>query len=159
MEFPPNKQVLHALLKGLIGADVALLLLSIPLGIFEGMVTESMLNEIGKTTNFTDTEQLTAAIWIMILVVLLPAAIASWIGLFRLKNWARWVYLAAICSVFLLSIPMGCFQYDVCWGLSQAILDLEGPIKGLILGIVFLSPLAVEFRTETEESGNQQHQT
>jgi len=147
MELPPKKQTLHAFLKGLIGADVALMLLAIPLGMLEGLMTESTLNEIGKTTNFTDSEMLSASIWVMLLVVLLPAIVASWIGLFQLRNWARWVYLIAICSGYLLAIPMGCFEYEVCWGMSRAIIELAGPIEGLILGIAFLSPLASDFQS------------
>ena len=152
MELPPNKQTLHAFLKALIGAEIALGLLSIPLAVFEGMMTESVLNEIGQTTNFTDSEMLSAAFGIMFLVVLLPALIASWIGLFKLRNWARWVYLIVLCSGCLLAIPMGCFTYEVTWGLSTAIMDLMGPIEGIILGISFLSPLAQEFTSAKQQS-------
>ena len=147
MELPPNKQTLHAFLKGLIGAEVALALLAFPLGMLEGLMTESALNEMGQTSNFTDSEMLTASIWIMLLVVLLPAIIVSWIGLSKLKNWARWVYLITSCSGYLIAIPMGCFEYDVCWGLSRAIMDLAGPVEGGILGIAFLSPLASDFQS------------
>ena len=68
-------------------------------------MAESVLNEIGHTTNFTDSEMLTASIWIMLLV-LLPAIIVSWIGLFKLKNWARWVYLITSCSGYLIAISI-----------------------------------------------------
>jgi len=88
----------------------------------------------------------------MFLVVLLPALVASWIGLFKLRNWSRWVYLFAMCAGYLLAIPIGCFQYDVSWGLSSAIFDLAGPIEGLVLGIAFLSPLAKEFTSAKHES-------
>ena len=145
MELPPNKLTLHAFLKGLLVAEIALAVLSIPLAFLEGMMTESMLNEVGMTTNYTDSEMLTGAFALMFLIVLLPAIIASWIGLFKLRNWARWVYLGVTCIAHLLAIPMGCFEYDVYWGLSRAIVDFIGPVEGLIIGISFLSPLAAEF--------------
>jgi len=140
MELPPNKGTLHAILKGLIGAEIALFLISIPLAIVEGMMTESMLNEVGMTTNFTDAEMLSAAFALMVLVVLLPAIIASWIG------------LLVLCSGYLLAIPIGCFEYEFYWGLSKAIVDLRGPVEGLILGISFLSPLARDFTAAKDRS-------
>ena len=152
MELPPNKQTLHAFLKALIGAEIALGLLAIPLMFFQTMMTESAFNEIGQTTNVSDSEMLSFAFGIMFLVVLLPAIIASWIGLFKLRNWARWVYLIVLCSGCLLAIPMGCFTYEVTWGLSTAIMDLMGPIEGIILGISFLSPLAQEFTSAKQQS-------
>ena len=55
------------------------------------------------------------------------------------------VYLGVTGIAHLLAIPMGCFEYDVYWGVSRAIVDLIGPVEGLIIGICFLSPLADKF--------------
>ena len=146
MELPPNKQTLHAILKGLIGAEIALGLISIPLLIFESVLVESMLTEAGMTQNISDSQMFSYSIAIMLLVVLLPMLIASWIGLFRLRAWSRWMYLGTVMSFYLLAIPLGCFEYQYHWGLSLAIMDFADPVTGIILGVIFLSPLAADFQ-------------
>ena len=81
-----------------------------------------------------------------VFLILIPAQIVAWVGMFRSRSWARWLYLALVivtnCIVILLSIS----DFSMQWGLVTSVEDLGSYCAGAILALAFLSPMAKLFR-------------
>jgi len=52
----------------------------------------------------------------------------------------------------LLTVFVGCFQWDYRWGLVTALEAINSVVAGIILAICFLSPLAAGFAGEKESN-------
>lgn len=146
MKLPPNETTLVTILRGLLIAEIVITVLAIPLLLFSGAIVESVLQDAGFNSEASDAEMVVVAFSCMFFVVIVPALIVSWIGLFNFWNWARWLYLGANVVGSLLAIPISVFDFSFQWGLPTAILDLAAPISGAIVAIVFLSPVAHRFQ-------------
>ena len=151
IQLPPSKSLQRSIFSSLLIADILLCFLALPIGFWQGSIYSSWLAESGLEVETTDIEMLVGALWIMLLVVMLPATIVAWVGLFQYRNWARWLYLLLMLAGNLLAIPLGCFDYSFQWGVLTAIVDLMGPVEGALVAIVFFSPLAAEFSTDNTD--------
>ena len=81
---------------------------------------------------------------VMILAVpLLGGLIVSWIGLWRLWGPARWIYLFTFCGGMLIEALGGPWIYS---GPGAALSTLLSANNGVVLALVFLTPLATAFR-------------
>ena len=102
----------------------------------------------------TELEQSEAATWdyivgvasVLFLVLAIPAQIIAWVGLFQLKNWARWLHLALFGIGVCISILTGIADFSMKWSLVYAVSDLAYFSTGAILALAFLSPLEKQFR-------------
>lgn len=148
MQFPPNKTTLTSIFKGLLIADIALLVLLVPL-VF---IDDAVCTERGYVLEPTDADTFLMGIYAVMFVVIFPALVACWVGLFKFKNWSRWIYLAIVVGVRLVEVPLGCLSFSLMWNLTAAILDFNGPIAGAVVAVTFLSPLATEFQKGQDKS-------
>ena len=149
-KLPPSNSFLRSLFQSLLIADISLTPLALPIAFWQNSLSESWLDQAGLEMEMTGVEMFIAALGIMLLVVILPSVIVAWVGMFRYRNWARWLYLFLIVAGYLLAIPMACFDYSLQWGLLTAIEDLVSPVQGALVAIAFLSPLASDFSTGVE---------
>ena len=152
MKFPPDKQSLALILRGLLVFEITSRVIVLGIGIFESIVADQTFTEMGIVPEFSDLEMFSSAVLAVALVILFPMAIASWIGLYLQKNWARWLYLLSLVLTHLLSIFVGFFTWTYRWGLVEGLESISGTATGLILAICFLSPLATEFVSGSENS-------
>ena len=150
MKFPPNNSSLATLLRGMLIFEISFAVIVVGIGFFETYLEGQFWAELGLTEEISNSEMFAFAISVVAMVVLLPATIASWIGLFQHRNWARWLYLAVTSFSILLVVFIGCFQWNYRWGLVTAFESISSVVGGIILAICFLSPLAADFGGEPE---------
>lgn len=70
---------------------------------------------------------------------------AGWIGLWKMKRWARAVYTTAW-GLGLLTLPL--LGPSVAHGLEYALGDVATLVAGMILSLIWFSPLAERFRQQ-----------
>jgi len=150
MKLPPSNASLTSLLRILLIFEIVYGVIVLAIGFIESYIEGQFWAEIGLNEEISNSEMFAFAIAAVALVVLLPVTIASWIGLFQQRNWARWLYLAVSASSILLGVFVGCFQWNYRWGLVTGLEASSGVVTGIILAICFLSPLAVGFTSEEE---------
>ncbi len=146
MQLPPNEPTLVTILRGLLIAEIVILVVAIPLILVSGAMAEAALQERGLADEVSDAEMVVAAFSCMFFVVIVPALIVSWIGLFKFWSWSRWLYLATNAIGSLVEIPIGFLDFSFQWGLPNVFLGLGQLVTGAILAIVFLTPLANRFQ-------------
>ena len=146
MQFPPNKKTLTTIFKGLLIAEISIAAMTIPILWIESQI----IQDRGLVIDDPDFNVFVSAIYALLFLIMLPVAITSWVGLFRFRNWARWLYAGLFVFANLIFIPISCFQLSVNWGLTMFISDLSSYITGAILAVIMLSPLAIEFRNPTQ---------
>src|SRR5215203_602419 len=79
---------------------------------------------------------------VLVLVIALPllaALVTSWIGLWRLWRPARWLYVLVLVGGLLAEVLMGT---TVVSGVGAAISTLESIVDGMIVALVYLTPLS-----------------
>ncbi|HEY8900619.1 MAG TPA: hypothetical protein VIM61_09425 [Chthoniobacterales bacterium] len=74
--------------------------------------------------------------------------LASYIGLFFWKNWARYLYLVLGVIAYFLSPFLGDQVYS---GVAFTLYDLSTAIFGFILALLFFSPLVTRFTPKAEQ--------
>ena len=147
MKLPPDKDSLATMLRCLLIFEIVSAVLCLPIGIAADQMGEQTLLEAGLVS--PEVNMFVAAMYIVMIVILLPVAIASWVGLFRLKNWDRWLYLAGLVIGTLLNLFTSCFTWTYSWDLVGALFSITSLVEGFIVAICFLSPLATEFERPT----------
>ncbi len=80
----------------------------------------------------------------------IAANIVAWVGLFRYRVWARWLYLGVHLSMRAIALPFAILDHSPTWSLISLVENFGSLIQGAIMAIVFLSPIANRF-----VSGNQ----
>ena len=151
MKFPPSNASLTSLLRGLLIFEIVYGAIVVGIGFFESYIEGMFWAEMGLSQESGSSDMFILAIVAVSLVVVLPATIASWVGLFQHRNWARWLYLAVTAFTLLLVVFVGCFQWSYRWGLVTALESIGSVVGGTILAICFLSPLAASFGGEPED--------
>ena len=145
MKFPPNNSGLATLLRCLLIFEIVFTVISIGISVVSYSVGEQMLIEAGLVS--PEVNMVAMAVFVVAAVVLLPMAIASWVGLFQHKNLGRWLYLASLAISLLMLVFVGCFSWSYVWDLVPALDAITKLTSGLIVSICFLSPLASEFES------------
>ena len=151
MKLPPSNASLTSLLRGLLIFEIVYGAIVVGIGFFESYIEGMFWAEMGLSQEPGSSDMFILAIMAVSLVVVLPATIASWVGLFQHRNWARWLYLAVTAFTLLLVVFVGCFQWNYRWGLVTALESIGSVVGGTILAICFLSPLAASFGGEPED--------
>lgn len=75
-------------------------------------------------------------------VIAIIMALASFVGLMLFKSWSRYVYSIGFSVVFLLYPIIGISVYS---GISQIFYDLSMVLSGIIIGLIYTSPLSEHF--------------
>lgn len=142
MQIPPSKNTIAKIFKSLLIAEIAIAAFILPISIIEA----SIIEQRGLIIETEDPNLFLSGISILLMIVMLAALITSWVGLFRFRRWARWLYLGTLLVANIVFIPFSCFDLSVHWGLSLSVSDISCYITGSILAIIFLSPLADQFQ-------------
>jgi ribosomal protein L37AE/L43A len=143
MQLPPNKITIARIFRGLLIAEIAIVAFQLPVFFIEN----SIIVERGLIIEEEAPNIFLAGILFLLFVILVAVLITSWIGLFKYRNWARWLYAGALLFGSIVFVPYSCFDISVHWGLSTSVSEIGSYITGSILAIIFLSPLAAEFQT------------
>ena len=149
MKFPPDKTSLATLLRCLLIFEIVFGVIGAGVSMFVGAMGEQILTDAGLAS--PEANLFPFALFAVGFVVLLPMAIASWVGLFQHKNWGRWLYLISLVASHLLLVFTGCFNWTYCWDLVYALDSIAKLNNGVILAICFLSPLASEFEASSNK--------
>ena len=168
-QFQPDGRMLHQYFSGLLIAQIILSFVLVPVIIFgQTMLDNSMdasAEASAETTNSemmdasaeasaetTNSEMMIAVFYLVFLLVLIPATIASWIGLFLYKNWGRWLYFAMTVFSTLLNLSISIFDFSATWGFVSSLLEIDCMLTGAILVMIFLTQLANRFNKPIEAS-------
>lgn len=143
--FPPDNNTLHQYFTGLVIAEIALIVLTLPVMLFSDMMTETATEDSIGASEASAPEMAIAFFAVLLLIVYIPAVIASWVGLFNYKAWGRWLYLATTVFEYVLFLPLSIFDLSWTWGLESSLHELASTISGAILTIAYLTPLANRF--------------
>ena len=142
MQFPPSKNVIARIFKGLLIAEIAIVAFQFQLLFIENSIIEHQ----GLIIESDDSNIFLSAMLFLMFVVILAALVTSWVGLFRYRRWARWLYAGTLLAAIATFVPSSCFDLSVNWGFSSSVSDIGSYITGSLLTIMFLTPLADEFR-------------
>jgi hypothetical protein len=86
-------------------------------------------------------------------VIYLPGMIAAWIGMCFLRNWSRWLYFVLTIVAHVFSLGSNLIDFSATWHFPDAVGSVASTVGGIVLGLVFMSPLAKEFsRNESDHS-------
>lgn len=150
MSLPPPNEKLTKILRGLLIAEICITVISIPLILFSGLVTEGYLEQNGLAQpESSDAEMAVAAFSCVILIVMVACLIVSWIGLFNFWGWARWLYLGIMIGGIIIDVPISLFDLSFQWGFPAAIGGIGQLITGAIAAIILFSPIAARFNADT----------
>ncbi len=149
MKFPPNKASLATLLRCLLIFEIVFGVIALSVGMFVVSIGDQILADAGLASQ--DMSMVGFAMLVVALLMLLPMAIVSWVGLFQHKNWGRWLYLIGLVAAQLVNVFAGCLTWTYSWDLVTALHSIGYLTSGIILAICFLSPLATEFNSENHQ--------
>lgn len=141
-DYPALRQVFL----GLLAADIVTSIASLGLG-FVGLAMEPV-NEFAVNNGPSPADGLLC----IGTVILLPAIIAAWVGMWRLWNWGRWLFLGCAGAGHLFGLGTSLFDFSAQWQFPTAVGSVESTISGLLLAIAFFSPLASIFRASSTRS-------
>ena len=130
-----------SLLRGLVIADAAVTALGLLLAFFSGMMTDD-----SATSSDSSGQSLTLGLLCFLLLTLVPAQIGGWVGIYRLRNWGRWLYVGSVCVGHLVFVLTSLFDFSAGWKFPDSLASIAGTIGGVIIGLVFFSSLDAEFR-------------
>lgn len=140
------------LLRGLVITNAALFFLIFVTALGYGLLTTVPEHEtLGMPAEEMGVAELLTCCALVPLVV---AQLASFVGLFMMRNWGRWLQLGTLISSYLLRLPISLFEVSEVWGFGIALSEIESLVSGLILGLVFYSPLARDFAITNEATQN-----
>ena len=80
-----------------------------------------------------------------LLAVCVPLSVICWVGLYNLKAWSRWLYLAVTAFMSLFGMAVGVIDFSIQWGLIVALEQVAGMLSGALLAMAFWSPAADRF--------------
>ncbi len=86
-------------------------------------------------------------------MVLVPAQVAAWVGVYRRRPWARWLYLGVAAASAVIGLSAGAAQFSYEWAFPAAVNDVGSMVAGAVLALLFLSPAAELFETRAAVPG------
>lgn len=161
INLPPSPEQLKSLLRGLLIGEICLAVIIIMA--YAGFGFYIGFNAAYEPQLSTEQEGLTASETVVLgfsflgLVVGLPSLVVAYVGLFRSRNWARWLYLGCMALAYVGMLPISLFQYSYAhdWGLLHALNGVAAVITGCNLSLLFFSELARTFSTPIVSSSAQ----
>lgn len=131
------------LLRGLVVANAALFFLAMVTAIAYGLLTSTPEQEtLGMSNPQVGASDILGCLFLAIFV---PVHLAGLVGLLLLRNWGRWLNLGTLAVSNGLYLITSVFEVSAVWGFPTAVWRVEAIVSGLILGLVFYSPLARQF--------------
>ena len=79
-----------------------------------------------------------------------PALIAAWIGLWLMRNWSRWLYLVLVVIGHVMGLGSSLVDFSATWQFPGAVMSFGNSVGGILIGLAFFSPLALEFRKSSD---------
>ena len=110
----------------------------------EGLLPETLQNYLMQAAESDFIPKDT--IFLIIGAIFFIALIVSWIGLLKFKKFAPWLYLVVSTADIVLTSFMG---PTVRSGLAESIAIFEGLIGGVLIALVFFSPVKEFFGTDS----------
>ena len=138
--------------RNLLIAEISLTALSLVLAIIGAIVVGQYAPAVETTESSTTFDWISAAFFVFILVVVLPSQVIAWVGLFSLKNWARWLHLGLFVLVNLLYLIVSVSDFSFGWALSGSIESIGYAFSGAVLSLAFLSQLSDQFMSSNTAS-------
>jgi hypothetical protein len=142
---PANSESLRTVFRNLLIAEISFTMLSLVLAIIGAIFVGQYAPAVETTEGSAAFDWISAAFFVFILVVLLPCQIIAWIGLFGLKNWARWLHLGLFVLVNLLYVMVSVSDFSFSWALSNSVESIGYAFSGAVLSLAFMSQLADQF--------------
>ncbi len=142
---PPAEEIINRVYRRLLIAEICLVVAIIPLTFFSVVIFESVS---GDTRTPPIDNGLIGFIFgasCIIFMIGIAANIVAWIGLFKYRLWARWLYLGVHISMRVIGLPFQILDTSSSWGLVSFLSDAGSLVTGAILAIMFLSPVANRF--------------
>ncbi|OWK35279.1 hypothetical protein [Fimbriiglobus ruber] len=118
---------------------------AVPLILGGTALAEERLASRGVTLEPTDGEAVVAGLSCCAAVILMPAVVASWVGLFRRRWWAPWAYLGTTVATKVFALATGAVGFAYEWGLPGAVGGASDVVTGVVIGLVFFSPAAADY--------------
>ena len=109
------------------------------------LTTASVLAGVLKATDAAGGEPSESVLYVLVEIAVLVVWIVALAGLWRFRNWARFVYLAVAGVALLGSLLLGGEQRS---GLEASINALCWLVTGVIIALAYWSPLAASFRAD-----------
>ncbi len=135
-----------SVMRYLIVAEAALSCLHLPLGVAGGLVADGVARERGVVVPESTPTQDAAMLMLCATVgVALPALVASWVGMYRLRAWSRWLYLGVTALITSVSAAASLTDFSFEWGFPHHVESLSTLVTGGILALAFASPAAESF--------------
>lgn len=147
LSFAESSDRLKSLLHVLVTVEIVASVLVIAILVIESILLDSMGLQPPETENDQSVSDLILLLTALFaFLVLIPSTIVSWIGLFKTKWWSRWLYALNLIASTVISLPNDLINFDPSWGLSSWLISLSDMNTGVIIGLLFFSPLSKEFQ-------------
>lgn len=140
MKLPPRSETIESLFTGVLITEICFVVFSLIFAVIGGMLANQQYANLPS-----DAERVTFAVSCSAFVLFLPAGIISWIGLFQRRDWGRWLYAGLATVGHLLGIFIGLFEWSYSWGFPAALSNLACVTNGMIITMIFLTPIADTF--------------
>lgn len=133
-------RVVRRLFRRLIIADILIGTIGLALNVL-AMVHQPM-DEIGNNNRPSPADGLLC----VGIAIIVPSIIAAWVGLWRMQNWGRYLYLGVVCFTHFVDLGTSLFSHSAEWQFPTAVGSVGTTVGGVLLGIAFFSPLSLTFR-------------
>lgn len=153
----PQIRTVETIFRSLIVAQIICCFLSLFLVILDSILTDQAVTDRIGEVEFSFT-------WLVFSVVvfgfgfvfLLPALVASLVGLLFWKWWARSLYLVSwlVGTTMFIAYSLFDFQWDLRWTLPDRIEILSEALTGATLALAYFSPIAERFSPVSKEPQN-----
>ena len=146
---PPNVLVSENLsrwLRACLIAEIFMALASVPLAVGSEMLVQDKFPDVETGFAIVDGGDTLVGAIVLLGLTLVPAIIASWIGLFLRKPWAPWLYLGIRVAALILNSLIGLITIELTWGVFHVFSGTQDALSGVVLALIFLTPLRDEFR-------------
>ena len=148
-------KIIETVFQTLLICQIVLLFLTIFLLIVDEFLTGQAVKDlVGEQEMSSAWAIISVVLFAFLLAIILPALIASIVGLFFWKPWARWLYCATwlIVTIIMLVYSVFDFQWDFRWGLPDSIRALSDVVDGAILTLLFIPPVATRFSLHVQQT-------
>ncbi len=147
---PPPAERLRSVFRSFLIAEICIFVLFVPVSVMEVLVLESSLKGVPQTGTFPVAETVVAGFACLLFVILIPAIIVAWVGLFQTRSWARWLYFRVHAVGYSVMIASSLFNWSYQWGFTNSLGSVGSVITGCILSLLFYSDLARDFEVQTD---------
>lgn len=133
----------HAIFRGALCTEIALVALVTVVSLIDMTITAEA--NAAAMEEMTAIEAASALLMVATLLVNVPLYIASLIGLFQYRWWARWLYVGNLSAGILLSTVASLAMFQFCWVLSTVLSSTASIVTGAIITMMFLTPTSDRF--------------